>query len=53
MEVDVIYGCDLRRCLTRQAVSLRLRVLKEAGLVDVHNVGQRRVYRLSPHGVEP
>jgi len=35
----------------RPAVSMHLRVLKDAGLVDDHAVGTRRLYRLRPDGL--
>jgi DNA-binding transcriptional ArsR family regulator len=35
----------------RTAVSMHLRVLKAAGLVDDHAVGNRRVYHLEPDGL--
>lgn len=34
--------------IARPGVSRHLRVLREAGLVDVHREAQRRVYELSP-----
>lgn len=37
--------------LTQPAVSRHLRVLREAGLVDVRVDAQRRVYRLRPEGL--
>jgi DNA-binding transcriptional ArsR family regulator len=37
-----------RIALTQPAVSKHLRVLKDAGLVDVRPDGQRRLYRLRP-----
>jgi DNA-binding transcriptional ArsR family regulator len=37
-----------RLALSQPAVSKHLRVLREAGLVDVRPDGQRRVYRLRP-----
>jgi DNA-binding transcriptional ArsR family regulator len=39
--------------VSRPAVSQHLRVLKEAGLVDDHALGTRRVYRLEPDGLAP
>src|SRR2546429_9515427 len=36
--------------VSRPAVSQHLRVLKEAGLVRDHRIGNRRVYRLHPPG---
>jgi DNA-binding transcriptional ArsR family regulator len=38
--------------ITQQAVSQHLRELREAGLVDVHKDGQRRLYLLRPEGIE-
>jgi|SRR5579884_262852 len=38
--------------VSRPAVSQHLKVLKEAGLVRDQAVGNRRVYRLDPHGLE-
>jgi DNA-binding transcriptional ArsR family regulator len=35
----------------RPAVSQHLKVLKEAGLVTVHQQGTRRLYRLDPRGL--
>ncbi len=35
----------------RPAVSQHLKVLKDAGLVDDHSEGTRRIYRLNPVGV--
>lgn len=35
--------------LTQPAVSRHLRVLREAGLVDVEPRAQQRIYRLRPH----
>jgi DNA-binding transcriptional ArsR family regulator len=37
--------------VTRSAVSQHLKVLKNAGLVDEHAVGTRRIYRLNPTAV--
>ena len=34
--------------IARPGVSRHLRVLREAGLVDVHQEAQRRIYRLRP-----
>jgi DNA-binding transcriptional ArsR family regulator len=44
---------DLARELpvSRPAVSQHLRVLKDAGLVIDHAVGNRRVYRVDPDGL--
>jgi len=38
--------------VTQQAVSQHLQVLKEAGLVDVHRQGQRRLYAVRPDGLQ-
>jgi DNA-binding transcriptional ArsR family regulator len=38
--------------ITQQAVSLHLRVLREAGLVAVRREGQRRLYMVDPEGFE-
>ena len=38
--------------VTRPAVSLHLKVLREAGLVADTPVGTRRIYRLDPDGLE-
>jgi DNA-binding transcriptional ArsR family regulator len=37
--------------VSRPAVSQHLKVLKEAGLVEVEAVGTRRVYRIDPAGL--
>jgi DNA-binding transcriptional ArsR family regulator len=37
--------------LTRPAVSKHLRVLREAGVVDVRGDAQRRIYRLEPEAL--
>ena len=37
--------------MSRPAVSQHLRVLSEAGLVDVRPIGNRRLYRLRPEGL--
>jgi DNA-binding transcriptional ArsR family regulator len=37
--------------VSRPAVSQHLKVLKEAGLVDVEAAGTRRIYRLDPAGL--
>jgi DNA-binding transcriptional ArsR family regulator len=37
--------------ITQQAVSLHLKVLREAGLVGVRREGQRRLYRVDPDGM--
>ena len=37
--------------VSRPAVSQHLRVLKEAGLVSDHAVGNRRIYQLDPDGL--
>lgn len=34
--------------VSQPAISRHLRVLREAGLVHVHGLGQRRIYRLEP-----
>lgn len=39
--------------ITQQAVSLHLKALSEAGLVDVRPEGRRRLYVLRPEGLEP
>jgi DNA-binding transcriptional ArsR family regulator len=38
--------------ITQQAVSQHLRVLRDAGLVDVRAEGQRRLYLVRPEGLE-
>lgn len=38
--------------LTQQAVSLHLKVLNEAGLVDVRRDGRRRLYLINPDGMD-
>ncbi len=38
--------------ITQQAVSLHLKVLREAGLVAVHRDGQRRLYVVDPEGFD-
>lgn len=38
--------------ITQQAVSLHLKVLREAGLVAVRRDGARRLYLVDPDGVE-
>jgi DNA-binding transcriptional ArsR family regulator len=38
--------------VTQQAVSQHLKVLREAGLVDVRPQGQRRLYVVRPEGLE-
>jgi DNA-binding transcriptional ArsR family regulator len=38
--------------VSQQAVSQHLQVLREAGLVDVHPEGQRRLYVVRPEGLE-
>ena len=38
--------------VTPQAVSQHLKVLREAGLVDVRPQGQRRLYVVRPEGLE-
>jgi DNA-binding transcriptional ArsR family regulator len=37
--------------ITQQAVSLHLKVLREAGLVGVRREGQRRLYLVDPDGM--
>ncbi len=37
--------------IARPGVSRHLRVLREAGLIDVRTVGRRRVYRLAPESL--
>lgn len=37
--------------VTRPAVSQHLKVLKEAGLVDDHSEGTRRIYQIDPKGL--
>jgi DNA-binding transcriptional ArsR family regulator len=37
--------------ITQQAVSLHLKVLREAGLVGVRRAGQRRLYLIDPDGM--
>ena len=38
--------------VSRPAVSQHLKVLKEAGLVGDHAVGNRRIYTIDPNGLE-
>jgi DNA-binding transcriptional ArsR family regulator len=38
--------------ITQQAVSLHLKVLREAGLVAVRQDGHRRLYLVNPDGIE-
>jgi DNA-binding transcriptional ArsR family regulator len=38
--------------ISQQAVSLHLKVLKEAGLVAVRRDGQRRLYEVRPEGLD-
>jgi DNA-binding transcriptional ArsR family regulator len=38
--------------VSRPAISKHLRVLREAGVVDVREVAQRRIYRLDPTSLE-
>jgi DNA-binding transcriptional ArsR family regulator len=38
--------------ITQQAVSLHLRVLRDAGLVTMQPDGQRRLYAARPEGLE-
>ena len=40
-----------RFAVSRPAVSRHLRVLREAGLVDVRQVAQRRIYTLRPEAL--
>jgi DNA-binding transcriptional ArsR family regulator len=37
--------------ITQQAISLHLKVLRDAGLVAVHPDGQRRLYAVRPEGL--
>lgn len=39
--------------ITQQAVSLHLKALAEAGLVDVRQEGRQRLYVLRPEGLAP
>lgn len=39
--------------VTQQAVSLHLKVLTEAGLVEVRPAGRQRLYVLRPEGLRP
>ncbi len=39
--------------VTRPAVSQHLKILKTAGLVDLEQAGNRRIYRLLPDGPRP
>lgn len=39
--------------ITQQAVSLHLRALSDAGLVEVRPAGRRRLYVLRPEGLQP
>lgn len=39
--------------VTQQAVSLHLRALSDAGLVEVRSVGRQRLYVLRPEGLQP
>lgn len=39
--------------ITQQAVSLHLKALTEAELVDVRADGRRRIYTLRPEGLQP
>jgi DNA-binding transcriptional ArsR family regulator len=39
--------------VTQQAVSLHLKVLAEAGLVEVRPTGRQRLYVLRPEGLQP
>jgi DNA-binding transcriptional ArsR family regulator len=38
--------------VSRPAVSQHLRVLSDAGLVSARAVGNRRIYRMNPNGLE-
>jgi DNA-binding transcriptional ArsR family regulator len=38
--------------ISQQAVSQHLQVLADAGLVDVHREGKRRMYVVNPDGLE-
>ena len=38
--------------VSRPAVSQHLKVLSDAGLLDVEQQGTRRLYRLSPNGIK-
>ena len=38
--------------ISQQAVSQHLQVLKDAGLVEVHPQGQRRLYVIRPDGLQ-
>lgn len=39
--------------VTQQAVSLHLKVLEEAGLVEAWREGTRRIYAVRPEGFQP
>jgi DNA-binding transcriptional ArsR family regulator len=39
--------------ITQQAVSLHLKALSAAGLLDVRPVGRQRLYVLRPEGLQP
>lgn len=39
--------------ITQQAVSLHLKALTDAGLLDVRPVGRQRLYVLRPEGLQP
>lgn len=39
--------------ITQQAVSLHLKVLEEAGLVEARRVGTRHIYAVKPDGFQP
>jgi len=39
--------------LTFGAVSQQLKILREAGLVDMRKDGNRRMYRINDQGIEP
>ena len=45
---EIAEGVDV----TQQAVSQHLQVLKDAGLVAVHQDGTRRLYGIRPEGLE-
>lgn len=51
-EGDLVAGALAEEfSLSQPAVSKHLRVLREAGVVTSHAVGQRRLYRLAPDGL--
>ncbi len=39
--------------VSQPAVSQHLKVLREAGIVEVEKDGRRRIYRVRPEGLEP